>query len=226
MGSEFNCRWEVYVLASKSAWTRTAALDMIRRSGLRWKLAGVRTRMTRLQNAILSTLLAVFLSGNAAGQSAPSTVPSDSDAPAASLSRNDQFRSAMDRVFGPNGWRETSGYRSRARENQLRMEGAGTVPAGRLSHHSLGTPDAPGAYDAVVDGLPQARAAAVLRASGQGFSRVVAERAYGPQGPHLHIEVASALAASSTEATPASHACDSIYLRVAGGRRNPQLTRC
>ena len=184
--------------------------------------------MTCLQNAILSTaaaaLLTVFLSGTAAGQGAPSAVSGASDAATVSQSRNDQFRSAMDRVFGPNGWRETSGYRSRARENQLRMEGAGTVPAGRLSRHSLGTPEAPGAYDAVVDGLPQARAAAVLRASGQGFSRVVAERAYGPQGPHLHIEIASALTAS--EATRASHACDSIYLRVAGGRRNPELTRC
>ena len=101
------------------------------------------------------------------------------------------FRSTMDRVFGAGRWRQTSGYRTQAQENALRRQGAGAVPAGRTSLHSLGGPEAPGAYDAVVDRLAPARAAAKLKLAGAGFSRVVAEAAHGRQGPHLHVELVS-----------------------------------
>jgi hypothetical protein len=101
-----------------------------------------------------------------------------------------QFQAVMDQVFGAGGWRQTSGYRTQAQENALRRQGAGAVAPGRLSMHSVGAPHAPGAYDAVVDGLPLELAAARLRKAG-AFSRVLAERAYGNQGAHLHIEVVS-----------------------------------
>ncbi|HXA40201.1 MAG TPA: hypothetical protein VNW53_14470 [Phenylobacterium sp.] len=101
------------------------------------------------------------------------------------------FKTMMDRVFGPGRWRETSGYRTVAQENALRRAGAGTVPAGRLSRHSLGDPEAPGAYDAVVAGLTPAAAAARLKRAGAPLARVAAEGAHGREGPHLHIELVS-----------------------------------
>lgn len=99
------------------------------------------------------------------------------------------FQATMDRVFGPGRWRQTSGYRSQAQENALRRQGAGTVAPGRISLHSVGGADAPGAYDAVVDHMSVATAAVRLRQAGGTFSRVVAEAAHGAQGPHLHIEL-------------------------------------
>jgi len=110
----------------------------------------------------------------------------------------DDFRSTMDQVFGQGRWRQTSGYRSQAEEDTLRRQGAGTVAPGRISHHSIGRPGSPGAYDAVVDSMAPETAAAKLRRAGGGFSRVVAEGAHGGQGPHLHIELTSASALSST----------------------------
>ena len=98
------------------------------------------------------------------------------------------FSEVMDHVFGHAGWRETSGFRTRAQENALRAEGALTVPAGTLSHHSMGTRDAPGAYDVVVASMSTSKAAARLLRSGVKFRRVFAEGEYGPEGPHLHIE--------------------------------------
>jgi hypothetical protein len=103
----------------------------------------------------------------------------------------DDFRATLDRVFGPGRWRQTSGYRSVAQENALRRQGAGTVPAGHVSRHSLGDPEAPGAYDVVVAGMSPAGAAAKLRRDGAAFPKVAAEAAHGGQGPHLHIELAS-----------------------------------
>jgi hypothetical protein len=102
------------------------------------------------------------------------------------------FQATMDRVFGPGRWRETSGYRTPAQENALRRQGAGTVAPGHVSVHSIGAPEAPGAIDAVVDRMSAAAAAARLRQAGAGFAKVVAEGAHGGQGPHLHIELASA----------------------------------
>jgi hypothetical protein len=101
------------------------------------------------------------------------------------------FQATMDQVFGEGRWRLTSGYRTRAQEDALRRQGAGTVAAGHVSRHSLGAPEAPGAYDAVVDGVPTAKAAAKLRQQAGGAFRVLAEGAHGPQGPHLHVELVS-----------------------------------
>ncbi|MGH3430859.1 MAG: tetratricopeptide repeat protein, partial [Mycobacteriales bacterium] len=99
-----------------------------------------------------------------------------------------QFHAMMDAVFGAGAWRETGGYRSPARENQLRAEGALTVPEGRLSRHSMGTPDAPGAYDIVVAGMSPEQAAARLHLAWAHFSRLFPEGLHGTQGAHLHIE--------------------------------------
>jgi len=99
-----------------------------------------------------------------------------------------RFYAAMDSVFGAGNWRETGGYRSPARENELRAEGALTVPEGRLSRHSMGTPDAPGAFDIVVAGMTPEQAAARIRQTGAHFSRLFPEGRHGTQGGHLHIE--------------------------------------
>ena len=128
-------------------------------------------------------------------------------------------RSTLDQTFGAGRWRQTSGYRSSAREDELRREGAGTVPAGHVSHHSMGDLTAPGAYDVVVDGVPTAVAAARLKRVSTGFTRVVAERAHGHEGPHLHLEPGAALAAGAVK--PQSEA--TIYERIVGGRRNPLI---
>lgn len=114
------------------------------------------------------------------------------------------FEAAMDRVFGAGRWRETSGYRTRAQEDALRRQGAGTVAPGHTSLHSVGDPSAPGAYDAVVDHMAAASAAAKLRSAGVPFARVVAERAHGAQGPHLHVELTSAAAARRPAPQPSA----------------------
>jgi uncharacterized protein YjeT (DUF2065 family) len=111
----------------------------------------------------------------------------------------EDFQTAMDRVFGPGRWRKTSGYRTQAQENALRRQGAGTVAPGHVSLHSVGHPDAPSAYDAVVDHMALASAAAKLRGAGGPFSRVLAEGKHGQQGAHLHIELARAGSASAAE---------------------------
>jgi TPR repeat protein len=100
----------------------------------------------------------------------------------------EQFFALMNSVFGAGKWRETGGYRSPARENQLRAEGAETVPAGALSRHSLGDAEAPGAFDIVVVGMSPEQAADRLRESGIGFRRLFPETSHGTQGPHLHVE--------------------------------------
>jgi len=105
----------------------------------------------------------------------------------AALNRT-EFRALLDQVFGHDNWLETSGYRTPAQENRLRAAGAGTVPIGEISRHSLGTEGAPGAYDIVVPGMTADAAAKVLRSSAR-FGRVLAERAHGEQGPHLHVEL-------------------------------------
>lgn len=109
------------------------------------------------------------------------------------------FSATMDRVFGAGRWRQTSGYRTRAQEDALRRQGAGTVAPGHTSLHSLGGPAAPGAYDAVVDHLTTAQAAARLQRDAGGAFRVLAERAHGPQGPHLHVERVSAARRAASE---------------------------
>ncbi|HEY1415282.1 MAG TPA: hypothetical protein VGF42_05305 [Caulobacteraceae bacterium] len=147
----------------------------------------------------------------------------DDKAPAP-VAQKERVRADLDHVFGPGHWRETSGYRSRAREDELRREGAGTVRPGEVSHHSMGTPDAPGAYDVVVPGLPNAVAAAKLKSESSNFSRVYAEGAHGREGQHLHLEPnngSDSVTAAGSALKPVAD--DNIYLRIVGGRRNPAL---
>ena len=106
--------------------------------------------------------------------------------------RRGNIHATMDRVFGEGAWRLTSGYRTVDQENALRRAGAGTVPAGHISRHSLGDSDQPGAIDAVVHGMSLKAAAQRLRRDGEGVDRVLAEGAHGPEGAHLHIELTSA----------------------------------
>jgi hypothetical protein len=129
-------------------------------------------------------------------------------APAAS---GEDFQATMDRTFGVGRWRKTSGYRTQAQENALRRQGAGTVAPGHISYHSIGAPDAPRAYDAVVAGMSLTSAAAKLQRAGGPVARVLAEGAHGPQGAHLHIELAK-------KAAPQAQAEDVGY-RADGRRR-------
>jgi hypothetical protein len=128
----------------------------------------------------------------------------------------EDFRATMDRVFGPGRWRMTSAYRSQAQEDALRRQGAGTVAPGHISLHTVGGPNAPEAYDAVVDHMTLASAAAKLRQAGGAFSRVVAEGAHGPQGAHLHVELISARARTTA---PQAFAQGQTDPGVAEGRR-------
>jgi len=111
--------------------------------------------------------------------------------PVAKTASGEGFQATMDRVFGAGRWRQTSGYRTRAQEDALRRQGAGTVAPGHVSLHSVGDPAAPAAYDAVVDHMALSSAATKLRQAGGPFARVVAERAHGAQGAHLHVELAT-----------------------------------
>jgi hypothetical protein len=99
-----------------------------------------------------------------------------------------RFASIMDGVFGRGAWRMTGGFRTPEREDQLRAQGAMTVRPGGLSRHSMGRPDAPGAFDLVVDGMSPWDAAGHLRAAGAPFARYQPKGVHGSQGPHLHLE--------------------------------------
>jgi TPR repeat protein len=99
-----------------------------------------------------------------------------------------RFTALMDSVFGPQRWRETGGFRTAKRENELRAQGALTVAQGATSAHSVGKPEAPGAYDLVVEGLSPERAAKKLRISKAPLKVIFAEAAHGTEGPHLHVE--------------------------------------
>lgn len=155
-----------------------------------------------------------------------------SDARAADFDQT-HFTSLMNSVFGAGNWRQTGGYRTPAREDQLRAEGAMTVPPGVLSRHSMGHPGAPGAYDLVVDGLTPSEAAARLFASRGQFRRLLPEGAHGTQGAHLHLEPLTAgaggrRAASGPEwlvaaPTPAEQAVTRLRQAAMGGDVAAQL---
>jgi hypothetical protein len=159
----------------------------------------VRDGFTRLRRAACAgglTLAICLAGGPAAAQiqvtSAGAEYESFHPRPVAQAHASGEgFQATMDRTFGPGRWRQTSGFRTQAQENALRRQGAGTVAPGRISYHSLGAPDAPHAYDAVVAGMSPARAAVKLKQVGGPFTRVLAEGAHGPHGAHLHIELAS-----------------------------------
>jgi hypothetical protein len=151
--------------------------------------------------------------------------------PSSEQGQKARLHAALDRAFGAGKWRVTSGFRSEARENELRAMGAGTVPVGVLSHHSMGSPSNPGAYDVVVDGMDQAAAAKILRDTDPGFGRILFEGAHGPEGAHLHIEMGAASAQGSTapkliSASAKMDFCNSVYERVVDGRRNAKLKGC
>jgi TPR repeat protein len=99
-----------------------------------------------------------------------------------------RFTALMDSVFGPSAWRETGGFRTAKRENELRALGALTVAQGARSAHSIGKPEAPGAYDLVVKGLSPEQAARKLRVSKAPLKVIFPEAAHGAEGPHLHVE--------------------------------------
>ena len=100
----------------------------------------------------------------------------------------DKFAAIMDATFGSGTWRMTGGYRTPEREDQLRAQGAMTVRPGGISRHSMGSRDAPGAYDLVVDGMSPYQAANRLRAAGAPFAYYQPKDSHGTQGPHLHLE--------------------------------------
>ena len=140
----------------------------------------------------------------------------------------------MDSVFGAGTWRETGGYRTPERENELRAQGALTVPPGVLSRHSMGRPGAPGAYDLVVEGVSPGEAAAKLRSAGAPFRTLFAEGAHGTQGPHLHVEPFTVdLRTAGPRApqtvwivenpTPAQQALILLHDRAAQGEADAQL---
>ena len=116
-------------------------------------------------------------------------------APPPKAAQHEQLRAALDDVLGEGRWRQTSGYRTVAQENALRRAGAGTVKPGRVSRHSIGGRETPGAYDVVVTGMSLTQAAAKLKAADQGWGKVAAEVAHGREGAHLHLELASENAA-------------------------------
>ena len=154
----------------------------------------------------------------------PAVDPKAAAAASPPVPQKDGIHADLDRVFGAGRWRETSGYRSQAREDELRREGAGTVRPGEISHHSMGTPDAPGAYDVVVPGMSNSEAAAKLRTESSSFSRVYAEAAHGREGQHLHLEpISGSVSASDAGSALKPRTDDNIYLRIVGGRRNPAL---
>jgi hypothetical protein len=131
----------------------------------------------------------------------------------APVSPGARFGAIMDSTFGPGAWRMTGGYRTPERENELRAQGALTVPAGVMSRHSAGRPGAPGAYDLVVSGLSPAVAAARLREANAPFRKYFAEGAHGTQGAHLHLEP-HALDLSGGSAAPATRRLPSVYRLV------------
>lgn len=97
---------------------------------------------------------------------------------------NAQFKTRMDGVFGAGKWRDTGDYRTPERENQLRAQGAQTARG--FSDHSLGTKDASGAHDIVVQGMSPGQVADRLKQSGWG-AKTIAEGPAGGQGAHLHV---------------------------------------
>jgi hypothetical protein len=161
---------------------------------------------------VLAVLVWALGAAPAAHAGLPAIVSADDEAEKANPGRSERrdqlhphpahrhnLHATMDRVFGEGRWRLTSGYRTVAQEDALRRAGAGTVPAGRLSKHSLGGPDQPGAVDAVVPGMTPKAAAAKLRKDGEGMDRVLAEGAHGREGAHLHIELTKAEPTAPTD---------------------------
>ena len=129
--------------------------------------------------------------GDADAQFKLATLSSKHDLGLSGMTPHARFAALMDSVFGPKAWRETGGFRTAKRENELRAQGALTVAQGAKSAHSLGKPEAPGAYDLVVNGLSPEKAARKLRLSQAPLKVIFPEAAHGTEGPHLHVEPVS-----------------------------------
>src|ERR1017187_9713822 len=112
-----------------------------------------------------------------------------SEAPAPKVDSHKDFTALMDSTFGKGRWHQTGGYRTPERENELRAEGAETVAPGKLSDHSRGTPENPGAYDITVDGLNPRQVARKLQETGADFLHYYPEGQRATQGAHLHVAV-------------------------------------
>jgi TPR repeat protein len=126
--------------------------------------------------------------GDAAAEFKLATLSLKYDLGLSGVTPHARFTALMDSVFGPRAWRETGGFRTAKRENELRALGALTVAEGARSAHSIGKPEAPGAYDLVVDGLSPEQAARKLRISKAPLKVIFPEAAHGAEGPHLHVE--------------------------------------
>ena len=147
-------------------------------------------------------------------------------------STRERVHATMNTVFGAQNWRETGGYRSPERENELRAQGALTVPPGVLSHHSMGKPGDAGAYDLVVNGLSPGEAAERLRRAGAPF-KLLAEGAHGGQGAHLHLEIPTDAQRAArrppglewvvADPTPAQLAVTQLRREAEQGRADAQL---
>ena len=147
-------------------------------------------------------------------------------------STRERVHTTMDTVFGAQNWRETGGYRTPERENELRAQGALTVPPGVLSHHSMGKPGDAGAYDLVVNGLSPGEAAEKLRRAGAPF-KLLAEGAHGGQGAHLHLEIPTDAQRAArrppglewvvADPTPAQLAVTQLRREAEQGRADAQL---
>lgn len=85
------------------------------------------------------------------------------------------------------GAKLTGSYRTPARENQLRSQGAATVPAGAMSNHSRGAPDAPGAEDFTAPGVTADVLARTRKLP--GVRDALFEQAAGGQGAHYHADM-------------------------------------
>lgn len=117
---------------------------------------------------------------------------------ASSYLSNDEFRAHMDATFGHGNWTDTGDFRTQAREDELRRQGAQTVAPGHTSAHSLGDPDHPGAHDIVVNGMTPGQAADVLRRRGEDFPVLLPEGVRGTQGAHLHVGLAGSAGATES----------------------------
>jgi hypothetical protein len=188
-----------------------------------------------IRAALAGAVACIALAAPAAGARAADSATADAatDHASSDINGRARFRLVMDSVFGAGKWRETGGYRTPERENELRAQGALTVPPGVLSRHSMGHPDAPGAYDLVVEGVSPDQAAERLRRAGAPF-RMLAEGAHGTQGPHLHVEPGSAGGKAASrrapgvewlvkDATPAEQRVIALHDRSEQGDADAQL---
>ncbi len=115
--------------------------------------------------------------------------PFGADAPRKAYPQTSSFDSEVDGALGKGKWKATGDYRSPQREDQLRAQGAGTVAPGRMSNHSRGAPDAPGAHDLVAN---DPRAVDRLRRL-PGVKDAFYEGHKGSQGGHIHVDTPDVL---------------------------------